>query len=73
VYFKIRKREFEISMVAATSNKINLPLPRSSGSAWTTTALPTIEFGPLRGICKGIRTKHLDKCCLLKKVLREWI
>lgn len=29
----------------------NLPFPRSSGSAWTTTALPMTEFGPVRGIC----------------------
>lgn len=29
---------------------ISIPLPRSSGSAWTTTALPSIEFGPLNGI-----------------------
>nr|ACR34401.1 unknown [Zea mays] len=26
------------------------PLPRSSGSAWTTTARPMIEWGPARGI-----------------------
>jgi hypothetical protein len=28
------------------------PLPRSSGSVCTTTARPTIEFAPLKGICK---------------------
>lgn len=31
----------------------NIPFPRSSGSAWTTTALPMTEFGPESGICNG--------------------
>jgi len=33
------------------------PFPRSSGSAWTTTALPTIEFGPVRGIWQSVIVK----------------
>jgi len=32
----------------------SIPLPRSSGSAWTTTARPMIEFAPLKGIWSTI-------------------
>lgn len=32
----------------------NTPLPRSSGSACTTTARPIIEFTPVKGICATI-------------------
>jgi len=34
-----------------------LPLPRSSGSPWTTTALPIMECGPVRGICLSMIVK----------------
>lgn len=36
-----------------------VPLPRSSASACTTTALPTMELGPVRGICTpGSSSRH---------------
>ena len=36
--------------IIAVVTQACLPLPRSSGSAWTTTALPSMEWGPLNEI-----------------------
>ncbi len=38
------------TVVFNTTSK--LPLPRSSSSSWTTSALPTTDKGPPKGICK---------------------
>lgn len=49
------KKEIKKKKSKKTDSQRSSPFPRSSGSAWTTTALPTIEFGPVRGICKKNR------------------
>ncbi len=48
-----------------TNEAQDIPLPRSSGSACTTTARPMIEFTPVKGICTTItfnrvRISHTD-------------
>jgi hypothetical protein len=42
-----------------TNEAQNTPLPRSSGSACTTTARPIIEFTPVKGICATITFNRL--------------
>lgn len=44
-----------------------LPFPRSSGSAWTTTARPMMGFGPVRGICDENKLESLRKGSFARK------
>ena len=46
--------------IIAVVTQACLPLPRSSGSAWTTTALPSMEWGPLNEIFRKQQRKIIS-------------
>ena len=46
--------------IIAVVTQACLPLPRSSGSAWTTTALPSMEWGPLNQIFRKQQRKIIS-------------
>lgn len=52
-HFHIKiSNKLKIQEMSQLYNEILSPFPRSSGSPWTTTALPIMEFGPESGIYK---------------------